>query len=369
MSSRKAAWRAKAPGFLLCLGAFSIAFIAARLISRSTDGFNPFTPSILAILLGLVIANVFRPSDRFKPGVDFCLKTVLRTGIVLIGLQLSLLEVGRLGAIGLPVVFLAVFTGLVGIEILGRILGLPLKLVYLLAAGTSICGVTAIMTTAPVVEAEESDVVYAVANVTLFGLVGTLAYPYLIPHLFAAGKACGLFLGTAIHDTAQVLGAAANYKQLTGDEVGFTTAAITKMTRNMLLAVVVPYFAWRVRQNRPAGETSAVKNPPLLPAFIIGFLGMSLIRTLGDYSLASSGKAFALLGAAQWKTLLVFLGKTLGGTWMIGLALVGVGLSLRADTFGGLGLRPFVLGFSGAAMVGFSSFLTITALIRLTGLL
>ncbi len=367
MSSQKAAWPGNAPGFFLCLGTFSLAFVGSGLIGRSTTGFNPLTPSILAILLGIVIANVFRPSDRFKPGVNFCLKTILRMGIVLIGLQLSLLEVGELGALGLPVVFVAVLTGLVGIEILGRLLGLPLKLIYLLAAGTSICGVTAIMTTAPVVEAEESDVVYAVANVTLFGLIGTLAYPYLIPHLFAAGKACGLFLGTAIHDTAQVLGAAANYKQLTGDEVGFTTATITKMTRNMLLAVVVPYFAWRVRQNRPAGEVSAVKQPPLLPAFIVGFLGMSLIRTLGDYTLAASGKAFALLGAAQWKTLLVFLGKTLGGTWMIGLALVGVGLSLRADTFRGLGLRPFVLGFSGAAMVGLASFSTITALFHFLG--
>ena len=348
-------------GVLLCVGLFSLAYFASKTLGRLIEGFNPFTTSVLAIVFGIVVANTWKPGPSFKPGVTFCLKKVLRFAIVLIGIRLSLMEVGELGAMGLPVVLVAVCTGVFGIELLGRLFGLPRRLGFLLGAGTSICGVTAVVSTAPVIEAEEGEVAYAVANVTLFGLIGTLVYPYLVPHLFEQGKACGLFLGTAIHDMAQLMGAAATYKELYNDEVGFATAAITKMTRNLFLAVVIPYFAWRTRADRVKAEGD-VKKPPLLPPFLIGFLLMSMLRTFGDYSLDSSGQALYFLESENWIYALHVIGKVIGSTWLVGFALVGVGLSLKLETFKGLGFKPFVLGFCGAVLVGFASFLTITAL-------
>lgn len=355
-------WR----GVALCVALFTLASFASDALGALIEGFNPFTSSVLAIIFGIVVANFFKPGPSFKPGVTLCLKKVLRIAIVLIGIRLSLMEVGELGALGLPVVFVAVCTGVFGIELLGRLFGLPRRLGFLLGAGTSICGVTAVVSVAPVIEAEESEVAYAVANVTLFGLIGTLVYPYLVPHLFEQGKACGLFLGTAIHDMAQLMGAAATYKELYQDEVGFATAAITKMTRNLFLALVIPYYAWRTRADRVKAD-GEVKAPPVLPPFLIGFLAMSLLRTLGDYSLEASGQALYFLEKEHWSYALHLIGKVIGSTWLVGFALVGVGLSLKLETFKGLGLKPFALGLCGALLVGFASFVTITILFGISG--
>ena len=348
------------PGVALCVGLFTLAYFLSDVLGRAIEGFNPFTASVLAILSGIAVANLFHPGPKFAPGIRFCLKSVLRFAIVLIGVRLSLVEVGELGATGLPVVVVAVFTGVLGVELLGKLFHIPQKLAMLLGAGTSICGVTAVVSTAPVIDADEGEVAYAVANVTLFGLLGTLIYPYLVPHLFPIGKQCGLFLGTAIHDMAQLMGAAASYKELYHDETGFATAAIAKMTRNLFLAVVIPYFAWRTRDQ--ARSENGAERPPLLPSFLVGFLLMSCLRSLGDYTLASQGLALGFLAPGSWEYLLHVVGKVLGSTWLVGFALVGVGLNLKSEIFRGLGLRPFALGLSGALLVGVASFLTIKVL-------
>ena len=349
------------PGIALCVAIFSVAHWLSQWLGGVISGFNPFTASVLAILSGIVVANTVSPGPRFAPGVTFCLKKILRFAIVLIGIRLSLIEVGRLGTSGLPVVLAAVLTGVLGIELLGRVFGIPKKLSMLLGAGTCICGVTAVVSTAPIIDADEGEVAYAVANVTLFGLVGTLIYPYLVPHIFPLGKQCGLFLGTAIHDMAQLMGAAATYKDLYQDETGFATAAITKMTRNLFLAAVIPYFAWRTRHEKRETNSDQTR-PPLLPGFLIGFLLMSCLRSVGDYTLENSGAALGLFSTDTWGQALHLIGKVLGSTWLVGFALVGVGLKLKMDIFKGLGLRPFVLGFSGAILVGLVSLTTIKIL-------
>jgi uncharacterized integral membrane protein (TIGR00698 family) len=349
-----------ASGVALCVLLFTLAYGVSDFLGRQIQGFNPFTASVLAILFGILVANTFQPGPKFSPGVVFCLKKVLRFAIILIGIRLSLVEVGELGATGLPVVFVAVVTGVLGVELLGRLFHIPTKLAMLLAAGTSICGVTAVVSTAPVIDADEGEVAYAVANVTLFGLVGTLLYPYIVPYLFPLGKQCGLFLGTAIHDMAQLMGAAATYKELYHDETGFATAAITKMTRNLFLAVVIPYFAWKTRDDVRAEAEG--KRPPILPAFLIGFLLMSCVRSVGDFTLDRHGMALGVMTGENWDYLLHFVGKVLGSTWLVGFALVGVGLNLKTEIFRGLGLRPFVVGFCGALLVGLTSFVTIRLL-------
>ncbi|MFA5507936.1 MAG: putative sulfate exporter family transporter [Vulcanimicrobiota bacterium] len=349
-----------APGVALCAAIFAAAFWLSGVVERAIDGFNPFTASVLAIVLGVVVANTFKPGPRYAPGIGYCLKNVLRIAIILIGIRLSLMEVGELGAAGLPIVAIAVATGVLGVELLGRLFKIPHKLALLLGAGTSICGVTAVVSTAPVIDADEGEVAYAVANVTLFGLLGTLLYPYLVPYLFPLGKQCGLFLGTAIHDTAQLMGAAVTYKDLYNEETGFATAAITKMTRNLFLALIIPYYAWRTRDQR-SSEVGA-KRPPLLPPFLIGFLLMSCLRSLGDYTLNTQGQALGFLSSETWSNLLDLVGKEIGSTWLVGLALVGVGLNLKPEIFKGLGIRPFLLGLSGAVLVGATSFLAIKLL-------
>ena len=103
---------------------------------------------------------------------------------------------------------------------------------------------TAIVSTAPAIEADEREVAYAVANVVAFGLFGMLAYPYLAHALLQRSETVGLFLGTAVHDTSQVVGAALTYRQIYADDVVLRVATVTKLTRNMFLAAVIPLLTW-----------------------------------------------------------------------------------------------------------------------------
>ena len=210
---------------------------------------------------------------------------MLRTGIVLVGIKLSLFEMLRLGLAGIPVVVAAIAAGLLFVPWLNRRLGLPPRLGSLVAAGTSICGVTAIVSTAPAIEADEREVAYAVANVVAFGLFGMLAYPYLAHALLGDSATIGLFLGTAIHDTSQVVGAALTYQQVFADDVVLRVATVTKLTRNLFLAAVVPYLAWQHARDR--GSAAAPGARPAswstyLPAFILGFVAMAILRSIGD---------------------------------------------------------------------------------------
>ena len=135
-------------------------------------------------------------------------------------------------------------TGLIFVTWFNRKLGLPPRLGTLIAAGTSICGVTAIVSTAPAIDADEREVAYAVANVVAFGLFGMLAYPYLAHAVLGSSETIGLFLGTAVHDTSQVVGAALTYKQVYDDDIVLRVATVTKLTRNIFLAGVIPLLTW-----------------------------------------------------------------------------------------------------------------------------
>jgi uncharacterized membrane protein YadS len=112
--------------------------------------------------------------------------------------------------------------------------------------------VTAIVSVAPAIKAEQKEVAYAVANITLFGLLGMFLYPYLAPHILHTSEQIGLFLGTAVHETSQVVGAALTYKEVFNDETVLKAATVTKLTRNLFLAVVVPLLAYLYLRNQMA---------------------------------------------------------------------------------------------------------------------
>lgn len=339
------------PGLLLCLAITASSLwlsdvLGAQLLAlqgAKAGGKSPISAVVVAILLGVLLCNVVSLPPALKSGITFAVKKVLRLGIILIGIKLSLLEVAQLGLVGVPIVVTAIATGLVCIGWFNKKLGLPPKLGTLIAAGTSICGVTAVVTTAPVIEAEEKEVAYAVANVTCFGLLGMLIYPYLAPYLVSTSEQIGLFLGTAIHDTSQVMGAALTRKEVFNDDVAFRVATVTKMTRNLFLAAVVPYLAWDYAR-RHSQATEKVPLSKLFPAFVLGFVGMSLLRTVGDST--------PLMDPATWKSLVKLLGDEAGAKWCLGTAMAGVGLGTEMSVFKGVGLKPFAVGLCGALLVG-----------------
>ncbi len=348
------------PGVTLAVSVMLLALWGSRVVGPwllaaqgldPTGSTSPVSGVTIAIVLGLIIRNVLPLPAMFMSGIQFSVGRLLRAGIICIGIKLSLFDVVRLGGWGVPVVVAAIVSGVAFVTWFNRRLKLPDRLGTLIAAGTGICGVTAIVAIAPVINADEDEVAYAVANITLFGLIGMLCYPYIAPLLLVTSEQIGLFLGTAIHDTSQVVGSALAYRALTGDEVAFQTAVITKLTRNLFLAVVVPLSAAVYFRRSHEGGSKRVDVRRLLPAFVLGFVLMALLRTAGDAS-ASSGAVFGVLRTEQWHWLTRQIGEVWGAKYLLGTAMAAVGLGTSLRVFKGVGLRPFAVGMAGALVVG-----------------
>lgn len=327
----------------------------ALLAAQGLSGSSPISGVPVAILLGLLLRNTLPLPSWLAPGLKFSVSTLLRLGIVLVGIRLSVFDVAKLGIAGLPVVVGAIATGLIFVTWFNRRLGLPPRLGTLIAAGTSICGVTAIVSTAPAIDADEREVAYAVANVVAFGLFGMLAYPYLAHAMLSRSETIGLFLGTAVHDTSQVVGAALTYKQLYADDVVLRVATVTKLTRNLFLAGVIPLLTWmHLRGAQQTGTAQARKTSwtSLVPAFVIGFVVMAIVRSVGDATLSSRGAAYGVWNAAAWSSLTNQIGDFWASRVLLGTAMAAVGLNTNLSVFKGVGLKPFVVGMAGAAVVG-----------------
>ena len=233
---------------------------------------SPISSISVSILIGLVAANTLGTAAVFRPGLAFAVKRILRLGIILVGIKLSFFDVVKLGAWGVPVVATIIVVALLAATFFARWIGVSDRLGVLAAASTAICGVTAALAVGPTIDAEEREVAYTVANVTLFGLLAMLAYPYLAHALFhAQSGSIGLFLGTGIHDTSQVMGAALSFKEIFGDERALQVATVTKLTRNVFLVAVVPVLAYlHARRTGRPGER--VRIGKLFPLFVLGFL-------------------------------------------------------------------------------------------------
>ena len=347
------------PGLALAAAVMFLAVWTARLLGAGLlqiEGLDPagraspISGISLAILLGLAAANTIGTAALFRPGLEFSVKRVLRIGIILIGLKLSFFDVLKLGAWGVPVVTTIIVVALVVTTLIARGLGVSDRMGTLAAASTAICGVTAAVAIGPVIEAEEREVAYTIANVTLFGLAAMLAYPYLAHGLFGASSgSVGLFLGTGIHDTSQVMGAALSYKELFGDERALQVAAVTKLTRNVFLVAVVPLLA--LLHARRSGEKGRrVRIGTLFPLFVLGFLVMAIGRSLGDAGVSREGLAFGTLDPGAWARWT----KLLGETWAsaaLGTAMAAVGLTTDLRSLAKLGARPFYVGAASAALV------------------
>jgi uncharacterized integral membrane protein (TIGR00698 family) len=323
---------------------------------------------LVAIAIGIAVRNLVGVPDVFIPGVRFCLRKLLRLGIILMGIRLCIFDALRIGAWGIPIVASCVLAGLAVTSYFARLLKLPKRLGTLIAVGTSICGASAIVATASGIEAKDEEVTYAVANITIFGLVAMVLYPYLA-HLLFGGDAilAGLFTGTSIHETAQVAGAGLIYDQTFVTECNLTAgdvAMVTKLVRNALMALVIPAMA--LLHARGEGEPqqrpgrSTVNPLRLFPLFVLGFLAMALIRSIGDANLRGGGLAIGLWSEGQWQYITGLIRRWSGYILATAMGGVGLGTSLRAMK--GLGLRPFYVGLLAAALVGVVSVVMVMVL-------
>jgi len=338
----------------------------SKFIGVNILGFSktPISAVTLAILFGIIIAAIIPMPVMLKPGLSFTVKKVLRFGIILLGIRLSIFEVFKLGFAGIPIVIICIIAALFITTRINKWLNLPERLGALIAVGTSICGVSAIVATSPAIEAEEEETAYAVAVITIFGLMATIVYPYLANVIFGGNDLnAGLFFGTAIHDTSQVVGAAKVYSDIYNAPLALDAATVTKLVRNVFMAFVIPFMAYYYARNMKDSDGSKKRSTnifKLLPLFILGFLGMAVIRSIGDAAIDANRLAFGIWDAQTWSDIVTFIVKWAGNLLVVALA--GVGLSTKISTFKGLGFKPFLVGFSAALAVGVVSFITITLL-------
>ena len=270
----------------------------------------------------------------------------------------------EIGLFGIPIVAGAVLTGLLVATFATRRLGLSDRLGSLIAIGTAICGATAIVAAATGIRAKEEEVTYAIANITVFGIAAMLLYPFLGNLIFGGDVVqVGLFLGTSIHETAQVAGAGLIYDQ-SFDVIASPSAAdiaiVSKLVRNLLMLVVIPAVTYvYVRRQRGLGSDvgSRTRVIDMLPVFILGFVAMAIFRSIGDASIESGGSAFGIWGTEAWDGLVDGIRTT--AEYCLAMAMAAVGLGTSFAQLKGLGVKPFVVGIAAAVAVGVASIILV----------
>jgi uncharacterized integral membrane protein (TIGR00698 family) len=271
---------------------------------------------IWALALGALIANsgLLRPS--FEPGIRVASRRVLRAGVALLGIRLSLGTVGDLGLRTIVVIIGSLGVTFVATLVMGRILGVSGPLTLLIATGTGICGASAIVAMESVSEASREEAAFALATITALGTVAMLGMPFLRAPIGLDMTDYGIWAGASVQEVAQVVGATAGVSA-----VALKIGTLVKLARVALLAPLVFGFALSRGRGRPAGT-------PLVPLFVIGFLALAAVRSTDILS----------------RRLVTDLTRV--DVLLLAAGMAGLGLGLELARLRGLGVRPLLLGFA-----------------------
>ena len=304
------------PGLLL-----TALITAAAFGLRELPDVGTFSPLILAIVIGMVFHNAIGTPSRAKAGVTFALRKILRFAIILLGLQLTAAQIAEVGATGIAVIALTLIATFLFTTWLGGLLGVGKGLTQLIAAGTSICGASAVIATNTVTNAHDEDVAYAVACVTVFGSIAMFVYPLLPALLHLDPRAYGLWSGASIHEIAQVV--AATYQD--GQQAG-EFGTIAKLSRVAMLApMVIALGLMSSRNSRKAGVAHTSGRAPM-PWFVLGFVALVGVNSV-------------VVVPPDVKSIIVTV-----TTILLTMALAAMGLETDIGKLRAKGLRPLMLG-------------------------
>ena len=336
---------------------------ACAVVARLLHGFLPpgagavVGEVVVAVLLGLVIGNAIALPPLLAPGIRFSFHSLLRAAIVILGAQFSFMQVVAIGGKAVLMIVVLMTLALLVAHALGRLAGVPGRLATLIGVGTAVCGNTAITATAPVIHAEDEEVSFAIATNTLFGTAAVFLYPLLGHWIGLSNAAFGTWAGTAVNDTSQVVATGFAYSDAAGK-----VATAVKLTRNAMMGgVIVVIGLIYARGERGAGGGAAAgagdgegqrsgwaRVRQSIPGFVLGFLLLALLNTLGAIAWAGSLIGRDLSQALQWLSRFLIL-----------VALAGVGLSTRLSAMKRIGATPFLVGFATAATTALASYFLI----------
>lgn len=300
---------------------------------RQLPGVATFSPMIISIIIGMAFHNIVGTPRRAKEGVTFSLRRILRFAIILLGFQLTAQQIAEVGPTGFAVIVATLIATFAFTTWLGHAMGIDRKLTQLIAAGTSICGASAVIATNTVTKGHDEDVAYAVACVTIFGSIAMFTYPlfpaffHLDPHAF------GLWTGASIHEIAQVVAASFQDGQTSGEY-----GTIAKLSRVMLLAPVVitlGLLVARRQSHRHGGQDVSGKAP--MPWFLVGFIALVALNS-------------AVVIPADVKNVIVPV-----TTFLLSVSLAAMGLETDIMKLKAKGLKPLLLGAASSLFIaGFS---------------
>lgn len=311
-------------GLLLCAVLTAAGFSLAQLPVLASNGISPL---VIALLLGIVAGNTPLASglSHAGPGLTFATRRLLRGGIVLFGLSLTLQQILALGPMVLVLDALVITTVLtVGYFIGTRVLGMDRETTLLTSAGSAICGAAAVLATESTIRSRPAATSMAVATVVLFGSLAMLVYPLLYPLLGMHEGLFGVYIGATVHEVAQVIAA--------GEAVGpdaLANAVIVKLVRVMML---VPFLLiigqWWLRSQAAKSSETDIGGGLVIPWFAFGFLAMVVFNS------------FIHLPAPLHQSLV------LAGQLALTMAMAALGFNTRLSTLRALGLRPFILALT-----------------------
>lgn len=263
------------PGFAAALAIAAVAKLVEDLLPIPLIG-----ASVIALFLGMFLNQYRKPGARMAPGLKFTSKKVLKFAIILLGASLSMGTVLHIGRLSLTVMVFTLLTCFGGGYFVGKALGLNWRLSNMISAGTGICGGSAIAAMAPVIDAEDSDIAYAMSATFLFDMVMIVLFPIMGRALGLSDVAYGLWAGTAVNDTSSVVAAGYAFSEAAGD-----FATMVKLTRTLsIIPTVLVFSVIALRERRAAGsgeENERIHLTTIFPWFILGFLAMAGLNSLG----------------------------------------------------------------------------------------
>ena len=344
------------PGIILAFVLYTLSQGFNNIIGIELLGYSksPISTAMMAILLGIIFGNIFKIRDSFQKGLDFTKEYILKLGIICLGIQLKPFEFLDFGKIAIPLIIICIISVLIVIKLLIKKLKIPTRMAYLISIGSTVCGTTAIIATAPVIKASKTEVSYAIANITLFGILSMLIYPYFANFYFNGEPLLtGLFLGTSIHETSQVAAAGLIYEQQFNSQETLNIATVTKLIRNTFLIIMIPLFAFLYNRGKTKEKKYSLLS--IFPYFVLGFVGMIIMRNLGD-------EFFITNYEYNWENTIdtiKFLSKI-----FLTMAMAAIGLSTNLKDIKSMGYKPFIVGFIAMLTVGIVCIVTIETYLK-----
>jgi len=338
------------PGIILAFVLYTLSQGFNNIIGIEFFGYekSPISTAMIAILIGIFFGNAFKVRETFQKGLDFTKEYILKFGIICLGIQLKPFEFLEFGKIAIPLIIVCIISVLIVIKLLIKKLKIPTRMAYLISIGSTVCGTTAIMATAPVIKANKSEVSYAIANITLFGILSMLIYPYFANIYFDEQPLLiGLFLGTSIHETSQVAAAGLIYDQQFNSPETLNIATVTKLIRNTFLVIMIPLFAFLYNRGQSKEKNYSIIK--IFPYFVLGFVGMIILRNIGDHF-------FTDISNSNWENAIEIIKSS--SKVFLTMAMAAIGLSTNLKDIKAMGFKPFIVGFIAMITVGFISIIT-----------